>query len=143
MVSTPGKGCGGGGVWRLELVQILQSDLPRRPGCAALLVGAAPGPLQLAGAGEPGVLGAGGLGTAAHAAGVEEGCLVSGGRGWGRRSCLLPPEGVGRLLAGHGDQLQWTLVLLQVCSAAARNDANSFSVLGSIECDSNGKRGGS
>ena len=124
-------------------MQILQSDLPRRPGCAALLVGAAPGPLQLAGAGEPGVLGAGGLGTAAHAAGVEEGCLVSGGRGWRGRSCLLPPEGVGRLLAGHGHQLQWTLVLLQVCSAAARNDANSFSVLGSIECDSNGKHGGS
>ena len=143
MVSTPGKGCGGGGVWRLVLVQILQSDLPRRPGGAALLVGAAPGPLQLAGAGEPGVLGAGGLGTAAHAAGVEEGCLVSGGRGRRWRSCLLPPEGVGRLLAGHGDQLQWTLVLLQVCSAAARNDANSFSVLGSIECDSNGKHGGS
>ena len=130
-------------MWRLELVQILQSDLPRRPGCAALLVGAAPGPLQLAGAGEPGVLGAGGLGTAAHAAGVEEGHLVSGGRGWRGRSCLLPPEGVVRLLAGHGEQLQWTLVLLQVCSAAARNDANSFSVLGSIECDSSGKHGGS
>ena len=135
-------------MWRLgRLVQVLQSDLPRRPGCAALLVGAPLGPLQLAGVGEPGVLGAGSLGTAAHAAGVEEGHLVAGGRSWGRRSRgLLPPGGGeqgGCLLAGHGHQLQWTLVLLQVCSAAARNDANTFSVLGSIECDSSGKHGGS